>query len=173
MFFVSRDRGQSFFLPQHEYKVIQTDSGSVTVKVPLKQIAFEPFSEGSGGFKTPALPVKYGREAAEGWFDSKYSRMRKNVEQDEAEEFLLSHKMYGIDFVAIGDDGKAIDPLAMETPAKRSERFLSESGDGVHCALCEKQVNKKGLHKHIESHAHMNRLEEAEQHQVRKMSGVA
>lgn len=171
MFFVSRDRGQSFFLPQHEYQVIQTDTGSVTIRNPLKQIFFKPF--GAEGFQTSAIPTKYGRDRAEGWFDSKHDRLRPHVEQEEAEEFLLNHKQYGVDFVAIGEDGKALGRLALETPAKRSERFLSASGDGVHCSLCEKQVNKMGLHKHIEGKIHMRNLENFEENQVQQLSGGA
>ena len=168
MFFISRDKGQSFFLPQHEYEVIQTDAGtSVTIRNPLKQIIFRPFS--GPGFATNALPLKHGRERAEGYFDSTVEKYRPHVEQEEAEDYLFNHKKYGVDFIAIGEDGKAMASLEWKSPAHRSQPFLSASGSGVHCALCDKQVDKKGLHKHLDSAAHIERLEEVERNEIKKL----
>lgn len=169
MLFISRDKGRTFFLPHDEYEVIQTNSGAVTIKKPLQRIVFLPYN--GKGFVTSALPVKHGRDRAEGYFNSGVAKTRPNVTQDEAEAFLMDHKDYGTDFVAIGDDGKSLTPLEWNSPAHRSEPFLTDSGEGKHCQLCKKQVDIRGLHKHIESKAHMALLAQAEKLVVSNLQG--
>ena len=165
MFFLLRDKGRDISIPTPEYKVIQTDTGSVTVRNPMKRIIFKPLT--GKGWKTTALPVKYGREDCEGYFDSQFSKMRPHVEEEEAIEFLMNHKDYGVDFIAINDDGKAILTLdEWETPAKRSEPYLTDSGEGKFCSLCEKQLDTRGLHKHLESKTHLDLLVAAEKAMV-------
>jgi len=170
MHFISRDKGRKIVARHADIKLQSTVQGMFQVEVKPAFIIFRPMRH--GGWKTSALPQMYGREMAEGEFDSSRAKMRPGLTEHEADEFLLKHKDYGIDFVAMDDDGKPIAASDWDRSTKRSEPFLSPSGKGVYCELCEKQLDGRGMHKHLESNAHMTLLAEAEQKQVAKTRGA-
>ena len=159
MFYISRDNGRRIFIPHPTVELKNTNKGSVAVGIPQKWIWFKPIA--GDGYVTNALPNRDGRNKAEGFFESDNSRFRRGLTEEEADEFLMNHKDYGVDFVAMVD-GRAINPLEWDDPAHRSGPFLTDSGAGKQCSRFDKQVDIRGLHKHIESKAHLGLLLETE-----------
>lgn len=170
MFYICRDKGRRITVQRGHARVIETPQGPVREVVPAKRVEFIPIS--GPAWVTRALPERYGRNAAEGCFDSSGAKYRENLTEQEADEFLVNHKDYGIDFVAIDGDGKPISPSEWNSPMRRSDPFLTASGEGKYCELCDKQLDVRGVKGHVNSAAHLASLEKAEKKQLSRTRGA-
>jgi hypothetical protein len=164
MLFICRDKGRRIVVSAERQEMYSTKEGVHG----SSYILFRPW-EGKG-FVTSALPRKGMRERAEGFFESENPNYRPGLTQEEAERFLANHKDYGREFVAIGKKGETLgsgewlDPgKRSEAPGKRSEAYLTPSGAGVFCQLCDRQLENRGLSRHITSKKHVEFLEKAEE----------
>ena len=81
-------------------------------------------------------------------------------------ERLLSHESYGIEFVALGNDGKEIVP---------SEGYILADGDkgAVYCTVCAKHfVNRGAAETHaLKSFEHKRKMEVIQARDRRAMAG--
>lgn len=169
MFFICRDKGLRIVARHATSELVQVGSMLKEVTTGVAWIKFRPIA--GDGYVTPALPAKYGRNKAEGFFESENKKFRPGLSEAEANQFLLKHKNYGIDFVAIdGETGMVLDSAILGDPSERSKIFFSPSGDGVHCELCSQQVHARGVTNHVKSAKHMENLEKAESESVKKIN---
>ena len=168
MFFICRDKGLRIVARHATSELVQVGSMLKEVTTGVAWIKFRPIA--GDGYVTPALPQKYGRAKAEGFFESENPKFRPGLSEAEANQYLLKHKNYGVDFVAIdGETGMVLDSSIMGDPVERSKVFFSPSGDGVHCDLCSQQVKVRGIRRHVDGAKHMENLEKAESESVNKI----
>jgi hypothetical protein len=161
MLFICRDKGRRIVVSAERQEMYSTKEGPQVKVHGSSYILFQALA--GDGYVTTALPRKGMRERAEGFFESENPRMRPGLTKDEAERFLANHKDYGREFVAIGKKGETLGSGEWLDPGKRSEAYLTPSGAGVFCQLCDRQLENRGLSRHITSKKHVEFLEKAEE----------
>jgi len=171
MFFISRDKGLKIVARHATEKLVQVGAQLQEVKTTAAWIKFRPVAR--DGYVTAALPQMYGRNKAEGYFESENAKYRAGISEQEADAFLLKNKNYGINFVAVDEDGVVIDLVGAGTVAQRSQLHLVPSGDGVHCKLCDQQLKPRGVNKHVNGQKHIDLLEQEESKNVNAIRGGA
>lgn len=164
MFFISRDKGLEIVARHATSKLVQVGAQLQSVETPVTWIKFRPVS--ADGYVTAHLPQMYGRNKAEGFFESDKAKYRAGITEQEADAFLLNHEDYGINFVAVDEDGVVIDLVAAGSVTQRSQIYLVPSGDGVYCKLCSQQLKNRGVNKHLNGQKHIDNLEEEESKNV-------
>jgi len=164
MFFICRDKGRRIVVSAERKELITTPQGPQDRHFSSKSIIFKPIA--GDGYVTSALPQKGMREKAEGFWESEVAKTRPGLSQEEAENFLANHKDYGVEFVAIGKRGEPLTSGEWSDPVKRSEPYLTPSGDGVYCQLCERQLPNRGLPAHLKAKKHVDLLIAAEESQL-------
>lgn len=101
---------------------------------------------------TTAFAAKDGK--ARGILDTKYAARSAGITEDELIPLLLNHKMHGILFGRVGDANENILPEMLH---------VIPHGDGYFCELCNKSLDKKGVHNHPKSKEHQQHLANLEQ----------
>ena len=161
MFFICRDKGRRIVVSAQRQETFSTAQGPQTKFYPGQCIIFKPIS--GQGFVTVALPKKGMRDRAEGFWESEVAKTRPGLTKEEAEKYLANHKDYGVEFIAIGKKGEPLIAGEWSDPAKRSEPYLTPSGSGMHCRLCDRQLPLRGLSTHLKSKKHVAFLIKAEE----------
>lgn len=166
MLFICRDKGRRIVVSAERQEMYSTKEGPQVKVHSSSCIIFRPLA--GDGFVTSALPQKGMRDRAEGFFESEVPRNRPGLTQEEAERFLANHKDYGREFVAIGTAGEALGSNEWLDPVKRSQVYLTPSGSGLYCELCERQLPKRGIDQHLKSKSHVALLIKAEEENLPK-----
>ena len=161
MLVISRLRAPRFIIQNSDFNVIRVNGVDVAQPVKGKSLNFIPLG---APMQTTALPSRYGRQEALGKLNTDNSRQCKGMDPEEAEAAIFAHPKYGIDFVAIGRDGRAVTS---------DDQWIEPSAGGNHyCNLCDQQIAARGLHSHLGGAAHVDRLETKEQEALDKMMGT-
>lgn len=161
MLVLSRDKGLILYVSGEEWKYIPLSNGTFDkVKIPMKKIEFSPLHSPIKCNLPKIGPV----DGARGFWDSSVPHTRENLSEQEAIDAILSHKSYGRDFIAV-DGGEEVDP----------NNVLVPRGDGVYCKVCDKLLDKRGSHMHLDSKTHQRNLEkegDSLSSQLRKEGGA-
>ena len=161
MLFLSRLKAPRYIIESEDRKIVTTNGRDEIFRVPAKRLLFKPL--GVGSIKTSALPKRNGSSEAWGKLDTAVAKQRPGMTEEEADNALFSHPKYGKDFFALGDDGK---------PLVSDEMYIQPSGRGKYCALCDQQLENRGVPSHLRSQAHKANLAEKESETNREAAGA-
>jgi hypothetical protein len=163
MIFLSMDKGLEFVAQPMRYKYHNMADGSVDKQeIPGKFIRFSPLTT---KMEWPLSPV-HGRTKAEGIFNSESTRARPNMTKEEAENFLLDHRFYGVTMIGYGANGKVYGTGEDAIP---EDRIIVLSGDGYFCKICKQQLASRGRHNHPKSKQHQRLLDGLERDGIEKL----
>lgn len=151
MLVISRLGAPRFIIQNADFNVVRINGADVAQPIKGKSLNFAPMG---APMQTTALPSRYGRQEALGKLNTENSRQCKGMTPEEAEAAVFAHPKYGVDFVAIGPDGRAVTS---------DDQYIEPAAGGNHyCSLCDQQIAARGLHSHLGGKAHMVRLEDKE-----------
>ena len=148
MEFISRYKNHSVVLVPTRKNIVRTvNRGDVAEVVKGIRVRFNPYAE---PFFTQALSGNYARGAC----DSAVVAKANNCEEQEIIDGLMSHKKYGIDFVAVDNGGYKVGD---------HEKFITRNEDGtMYCQLCDvTTANAQGMNGHKRSTDHKLKLEDS------------
>lgn len=131
-----------------QVKIHETVTGTYRETQAPATIAFEPIR---GDFRSRLLPTKDGyakghvdteKVAAQFRHDGQtFLKDGEDVTQRSIEDYLLKHQSYGLEFVAVGEDGHEIGSDRTDV-VKEGERWW--------CLVCEKYLDGRGKDVHVE-----------------------
>jgi hypothetical protein len=162
MKFISRLAEPRYIIQSEGYDYVTVNGATREIRKPAKRLLFRRI--GFGSIPTAALPMRHGKQEAYGILNTESKKQRPGMTQEEAERELFAHPKYGIDFVAIGEDGTAMTS---------DDQWIKPLDKGYYCALCDQQIKKQGLHPHVTGKKHKDLMSAKETEVQDKLEEVA
>ena len=131
MIFISTHSGQEYILRHTRREVLETaDMGKITQVKEGIRVKFKALTT---PFETTLLPTRNGSNAARGILDSKVAAYQTGLTEQEIIDYLLNHRMYGVQHVAVEDDAGEVD-------IDEAKFFVSQEDGTIFCKLCQKII---------------------------------